>query len=75
MIPSTSSTASLPVSGSMTPASDDEHHNTDDRGDEDTWQLLEVGRGLANYNSAAIRQVKGLKRYIFFSFHDHFVIR
>ncbi|KZT33706.1 glutamate 5-kinase [Sistotremastrum suecicum HHB10207 ss-3] len=61
VIPSTSSTASLPVSGSMTPASDDEHHNTDDRGDEDTWQLLEVGRGLANYNSAAIRQVKGLK--------------
>ena len=27
------------------------------------WELEEVGRGLANYNSAQIARVKGLKRY------------
>ena len=27
------------------------------------WELEEVGRGLANYNSAQIERVKGLKRY------------
>ena len=27
------------------------------------WELEEVGRGLANYNSAQIDRVKGLKRY------------
>lgn len=30
--------------------------------DVDGWELLEVGRGLANYNSAAIDSVKGLNR-------------
>lgn len=29
----------------------------------DEWEVEEVGRGLANYNSAQISRVKGLKRY------------
>ena len=29
---------------------------------DETWELQEVGRGLANYNSAQISKVKGLKR-------------
>lgn len=28
------------------------------------WELDEVGRGLANYNSAQIARVRGLKRYV-----------
>lgn len=28
------------------------------------WELEEVGRGLANYNSAQIERVKGLRRYL-----------
>ncbi len=28
------------------------------------WELEEVGRGLANYNSAQIERVKGLRRYV-----------
>lgn len=30
--------------------------------DDLTWELIEVGRGLANYNWAEIKKVKGLKR-------------
>lgn len=36
----------------------------DDEEVDDGWELIEVGRGLANYNSAQIRRVKGLKRYV-----------
>jgi glutamate 5-kinase len=32
----------------------------------DTWEEVEVGRGLANYNSAQITKVKGLNRYVDF---------
>ena len=28
------------------------------------WELEEVGRGLANYNSAQIARAKGLKRFV-----------
>ncbi len=38
----------------------------DDRDDFPTsgadWEIFEVGRGLANYNSAQIKRVKGAKR-------------
>ncbi|KIJ31813.1 hypothetical protein M422DRAFT_266427 [Sphaerobolus stellatus SS14] len=30
-------------------------------GDDDKWEIIEVGRGLANYNWVEIRKVKGLK--------------
>jgi len=30
--------------------------------EDDKWEIIEVGRGLANYNWAEIRKVKGLKR-------------
>ncbi len=33
-------------------------------GDDSEWELQEVGRGLANYNSAQLEKVKGLKRYV-----------
>jgi glutamate 5-kinase len=29
-----------------------------------TWEEVEVGRGLANYNSAQISKLKGLNRYV-----------
>jgi glutamate 5-kinase len=34
------------------------------------WDLEEVGRGLANYNSAQIDKVKGLNRCLLFSYLD-----
>lgn len=34
----------------------------------DEWEVEEVGRGLANYNSAQIARVKGLKRLVSLSF-------
>ncbi|THG98651.1 hypothetical protein EW145_g7390, partial [Phellinidium pouzarii] len=40
---------------------EDEHHEKDDDDDDDGWELVEVGRGLANYNSAQIKRVKGMK--------------
>jgi len=30
----------------------------------DSWQLVEVGRGLANYNSEQIEKVKRMNRYV-----------
>ena len=30
----------------------------------DVWEEVEVGRGLANYNSAQITKLKGLNRYV-----------
>lgn len=38
------------------------HEKEKESEDDDGWELVEVGRGLANYNSAQIRRVKGLKR-------------
>jgi glutamate 5-kinase len=32
--------------------------------DEERWEVEEVGRGLANYNSAQVDKVKGLNRYV-----------
>jgi glutamate 5-kinase len=32
--------------------------------DEEQWEVEEVGRGLANYNSAQVDKVKGLNRYV-----------
>ena len=40
---------------------DEEHHEKEEETD-DGWDLIEVGRGLANYNSAQINRVKGMKR-------------
>jgi glutamate 5-kinase len=34
-----------------------------DKDDSEKWEVDEVGRGLANYNSAQIARVKGLKRF------------
>lgn len=34
--------------------------------EEDGWEIIEVGRGLANYNWAEIRKVKGLKRFVIY---------
>lgn len=38
-----------------------------DTDDFESWELLEVGRGLTNYNSAQIESVKGLNRSVHFS--------
>ncbi|EJD06231.1 glutamate 5-kinase [Fomitiporia mediterranea MF3/22] len=42
-------------------AAEDEHNDKDEDEVDDGWDLVEVGRGLANYNSAQIRRVKGMK--------------
>jgi glutamate 5-kinase len=36
----------------------------DNDGDNDGWEVVEVGRGLANYNSAEITRVMGHKRLV-----------
>ena len=41
---------------------------TGGRDESDDWELEEVGRGLANYNSAQIARVKGLKRFVLIIF-------
>ena len=49
-------------------AIDDEHHEHHEKDEEDAddgWDVTEVGRGLANYNSAQIRRVKGMKRLVY----------
>lgn len=43
---------------------EDEHHDKEDQDLDDGWDLVEVGRGLANYNSAQIKRVKGMKRSV-----------
>ncbi|KAH8114213.1 glutamate 5-kinase [Phellopilus nigrolimitatus] len=40
---------------------EDEHHDKEEEDVDDGWELFEVGRGLANYNSAQIKRVKGMK--------------
>lgn len=39
------------------------HEKEEEDATDDEWELFEVGRGLANYNSAQISRVKGMKRY------------
>ncbi|KIJ63368.1 hypothetical protein HYDPIDRAFT_176077 [Hydnomerulius pinastri MD-312] len=39
---------------------DDDMHVTDEVEESDSWEVKEVGRGLANYNSVQISRVKGL---------------
>ncbi|KAI9570769.1 Aspartate/glutamate/uridylate kinase [Boletus coccyginus] len=39
---------------------DDDLHATDEAEESDAWEVKEVGRGLANYNSVQISRVKGL---------------
>ncbi|KIJ12539.1 glutamate 5-kinase [Paxillus involutus ATCC 200175] len=39
---------------------DDDFHATDEVEESDSWEVKEVGRGLANYNSVQISRVKGL---------------
>jgi hypothetical protein len=42
-------------------------------GPEEGWIDVEVGRGLANYNSVEISRIKGVKRYALMSlFRMHF---
>jgi glutamate 5-kinase len=40
------------------------HHAGKGAGTDDEWELVEVGRGLAVYNSVQIESVKGLKRCV-----------
>lgn len=47
------------------------HDNNQEATDE--WELVEVGKGMANYNSWEIDKVKGLKRSAFFSDRIPFV--
>ena len=42
---------------------DDDFHVTEEVEESDMWEVKEVGRGLANYNSVQISRVKGLNRY------------
>jgi len=44
---------------------DDDLRATDEVEESDAWEVKEVGRGLANYNSVQISRVKGLNRYVF----------
>ena len=43
---------------------DDDFHATAEVEESDAWEVKEVGRGLANYNSVQISRVKGLNRYV-----------
>lgn len=42
---------------------DDTGHTVEES---DSWEIKEVGRGLANYNSVQISRVKGLNRHVLF---------
>lgn len=79
----TSSISSLdPLSNSMTSkhltdnaqaayqmAAEDDHVLVDRIDASDVWEEVEVGRGLANYNSAQISKLKGLNRFVSFLIH------
>lgn len=41
---------------------DDDFHGTAEVEESDAWEVKEVGRGLANYNSVQISRIKGLNR-------------
>lgn len=63
--------AAAPHDGDSTPSvplktlpEEDHIPTTTEKHESDDWELEEVGRGLANYNSAQIARVKGLKRYV-----------
>lgn len=52
-------------SSSMRVLPDDDHVlMTGVKDGSEDWEVEEVGRGLANYNSAQISRVRGLKRYV-----------
>lgn len=54
LVDSVSPTPEVNISGIKTPV--------ETENDDSTWEVIEVGRGLANYNWAEIKKVKGLKR-------------
>lgn len=43
---------------------DDDFHTAEEVEESNTWEVKEVGRGLANYNSVQISRIKGLNRYV-----------
>jgi glutamate 5-kinase len=47
-----------------TQASEDDHVLAEKADATDAWEEVEVGRGLANYNSAQIAKLKGLNRCV-----------
>ena len=55
-VPSSSRIADLTMTANIKPTEKEEER------DEENFEYREVGRGLANYNSAQIAKVKGLKR-------------
>lgn len=52
---------------------DDDLHTTTQVEESDAWEVKEVGRGLANYNSVQISRVKGLNRYVKETLHLSFL--
>lgn len=65
----TRSASSTGLAEDLTPTKTLEHASEDDvvlveKTEVDESKLVEVGRGLANYNSAQITRVKGLNRYV-----------
>ncbi|KAL5528871.1 hypothetical protein ACEPAG_4845 [Sanghuangporus baumii] len=58
---SSASTAHLHVVDEEHHEHEHEHHDKEEEDADDGWDVIEVGRGLANYNSAQIRRVKGMK--------------
>ncbi|KAI5118329.1 hypothetical protein M0805_006611 [Coniferiporia weirii] len=53
---------STPPLRTLSPSAwEEDHHDKEDEDVDDGWELVEVGRGLANYNSAQIRRVRGMK--------------
>lgn len=58
---SSSSIADDPASDAQT-IMDDDFHTTEIVEESDGWDVKEVGRGLANYNSVQISRIKGLNR-------------
>ncbi|KAH7928147.1 glutamate 5-kinase [Leucogyrophana mollusca] len=59
--PSPAAMSRSPSSSSLVDDIADDDATTTEKADEsDTWDVVEVGRGLANYNSAQISRVKGL---------------
>jgi glutamate 5-kinase len=48
----------------ITSAADFDHTSAQKKDDSDAWEEVEIGRGLANYNSAQIEKLKGLNRFV-----------
>lgn len=58
----TASTINLQPQAPGTPEEDLYAHHDNEKEEDEGWELVEVGRGLTNYNSAQIRRVRGMKR-------------